>query len=152
MDLECFPESLKKNAFEVGQVLEMEMGLSDNISPKKGRESKLKRFVVIAKDDDTMMLASLIINSKINRNEFAKIFKYQLKIYARENDYLEHDSYIDGYLIREFPVSRLEHTAKYLGKMKEEDLKKCLEKVQSSPAIKPYLLIKYGLQPASSEF
>lgn len=145
MELEYFPESLRKSAFEVGQVLEMEMGALDNIVPKNGRETKLKRFVIIAKDENTMMLASLIINSKINRNKFAKIFNYQLQVFACDNDYLDHDSYVDGYSIREFPISRVENSARYLGKMKEYDLKKCIKNVQASPEIKPYLLKKYGL-------
>ena len=146
MDFDVLPECFKNQAVEVGQVLEMEMGLEDNITPKRGT-TKLKRFVVIAHNKTKTMLASLIINSKINENYKYKIEKYQCPVFASENNYLEHDSYINGYYIVEFDINRIKKEAKYLGRIKEADLKTCIKNVQSSPNIKKYILERYNLLP-----
>ncbi len=47
MELDSFPEELKRRALDVGQVLRMEMFPEDNVQPKKGKSSKEKRFVIM---------------------------------------------------------------------------------------------------------
>lgn len=54
-------------------------------------------------------------------------------------------SFIDGFLIREFSVSRVLESATYLGAIKDEDLAECIKHACESPAAKKYLLKKYGL-------
>jgi len=65
MELESFPEELRRRALEVGQVLRMEMFPEDSVRPKKGKSSKEKRFVIIGKNGDEVV-AALLINSEIN--------------------------------------------------------------------------------------
>lgn len=145
MELDIFPAELRGRAIEVGQVLKMELFPEDRIKPKNGKDSKLKRFVIIGRTEDGNVLAALLVNTKINDNFFTTIAPYQHLVKAEENDYLDHDSYIDCYTVREFDASRVLEKAEFLGTVKDDDLEECLEHVRQSPAIKPYILKKFHL-------
>lgn len=146
MELGSFPAELRKFAVEIGQVLKMEMFTEDRVKPKPGKESKPKRFVIIGRTDDGGVLAALLVNTRINERMFARIAPYQHLVRADDNDYLDHDSYVDCYTVREFNSDRVLENAEYLGHIKEEDLAECLEHVRQSPAIKPYVLKKFKLE------
>lgn len=47
---------------------------------------------------------------------------------------------------RAIGIGQVLESAEYLGHIKEEDLKECLDHVRQSPAIKPYLLKKFKLE------
>ena len=145
MELDTFPEELKRRALDVGQVLRMEMFPKDNVQPKKGKSSKEKRFVIIGKDGDTIV-AALLINSNINENLFMQIGPYQHLIRCDQYGFLDHDSYVDGYMIREFDASRVLESAQYLGSLLQEDLNESIQRAIDSPKIKPYLIKKYRLK------
>lgn len=143
MELERFPESLRERAVEIGQVLKMEMHPSDRVTPKHGN-SKEKCFVVIGKSEGSL-IAAVLINSKINPHWFSIIGPYQHEIKPEKYDFLAHDSFIDGYSIREFEISRVMGSARYLGQIDEQDLKEAIDHVCNSPNVKRYLLKKYQL-------
>lgn len=145
MELDVFPEELRKQAVGIGQVLKMDMYPSDRVMPKKGADHKEKRFVIIGKKGDKLV-AALLINSQINPNLFFRIGPYQHEISADKYDFLDHTSYIDGYSIREFDAQRVMKSAKYLGAIESDDLVEVVGLVCSSPDVKPYLLKKYGLR------
>ena len=145
MELDSFPEELKRRALDVGQVLRMEMFPEDNVQPKKGKSSKEKRFVIIGKDDDTVV-AALLINSNINEKLFMQIGPYQHLISCEQYGFLDHDSYVDGYLIREFNATRVLASADYLGSLLPEDVLESIQRAVASPKIKPYLIKKYNLK------
>ena len=145
MELESFPEELRRRALEVGQVLRMEMFPKDFVRPKKGKSSKEKRFVIIGKNDDKIV-AALLINSEINENLYMKIGPYQHLITSEQYGFLDHDSYVDGYLIREFDATRVLDSAQYLGALASEDVNECIHRAISSPQLKPYLIKRYNLK------
>lgn len=145
MELDSFPDELRKLAVGIGQVLKMDMFPEDRVKPKPGKGSKPKRFVIIGKTDDGGILAALLVNTRINERMFARIAPYQHLVKAADNDYLDHDSYVDCYTVREFCSERILESAEYLGRIKEEDLAECLEHVRQSPAIKPYILKKFNI-------
>ena len=144
MELDSFPEELKRRALDVGQVLRMEMFPEDSVQPKKGKSSKEKRFVIIGKDGDTVV-AALLINSNINEKLFMQIGPYQHFISCEQYGFLDHDSYVDGYLIREFNAARVLASADYLGSLLPEDVHESIQRAVDSPKIKPYLIKKYRL-------
>jgi hypothetical protein len=146
MDLDVFPEILRRRAVEVGQVLEMEMFPEDKITPKPGKESKLKRFVVVGKTHDGVVLAALVINSRINEKLFMRIGPYQHLLKAAENDFLTHDSYVNCFTLLEFEAKRVLPAARYLGEFHDKDLKDCIDLACSSPNIKPYLKKKFNFE------
>ena len=140
-----FPEELRKQAVEIGQVLKMDMYPSDRIVTKRGSDHKEKRFVIIGRHEDKLV-AALLINSQINANLFNRIGPYQHEITKDRYDFLDHTSYIDGYSIREFDVQRVMRYAKYLGAIEADDLQEAINHVCDSPDVKPYSLKKYHLK------
>lgn len=144
MELESFPEELRRRALEVGQVLRMEMFPEDSVRPKKGKSSKEKRFVIIGKNDDKVV-AALLINSEINENLFMKIGPYQHLISCERYNFLDYDSYVDGYLIREFDANRVIASAVFLGSLAPEDVAESIQRAVASPQLKPYLVKRYNL-------
>ena len=147
MELDAFPEELRRRAIEVGQVLRMEVFPEDSVRPKKG-ESKEKRFVIIGKDGDKVV-AALLINSQINSNLFMQIGPYQHLIRSEQYDFLDHDSYVDGYMIREFDAGRVMSSATFLGSLEIEDIKESIQRAVSSPKQKPYIIKRYKLDDDS---
>lgn len=145
LELVVFPEALRKQALEIGQVLKMDMYPSDRVTPKRNADHKEKRFVIIGKSEGKVV-AALLINSEINHNLFLKIGPYQHLIRAAQYDFLDHDSYIDGFSLREFEVSRVIESASYLGTINQEDLLESINHVCESPDVKPFLLKKYGFR------
>ena len=145
MELESFPEELRRRALEVGQVLRMEMFPEDSVRPKKGKSSKEKRFVIIGKNGDEVV-AALLINSEINEGLFLRIGPYQHLISSERYDFLNHDSYVDGYLIREFDANRVLDSAVFLGSLAPEDVAESIQSAISSPQLKPYLIKRYNLK------
>lgn len=143
MELDAFPEELRRRVLEVGQVLRMEMFPEDNVRPKKGT-SKEKRFVIIGKDGDKV-IAALLINSEINQTLFMQIGPYQHLISSEQYDFLDHDSYVDGYMIREFDAGRVMQSATYLGSLEIEDVKESIHRAVLSPKQKPYIIKRYKL-------
>ena len=93
---------------------------------------------------DTVKAASKKALAKTEKM-FSQIAPYQHLVKAADNDYLDHDSYVDCYTVKEFNSERVLESAEYLGHIKDEDLAECLEHVRQSPAIKPYLLKKFNL-------
>ena len=145
MELESFPEELRRRALEVGQVLRMEMFPEDSVRPKKGKSSKEKRFVIIGKNGDEVV-AALLINSEINEGLFLRIGPYQHLISSERYDFLDHDSYVDGYLIREFDANRVLDSAVFWGSLAPEDVAESIQRAISSPQLKPYLIKRYNLK------
>ncbi len=125
MELDMFPEELREQAVEIGQVLKMDM------YPSK---------------EEDKLIAALLINSHINPNLFNRIGPYQHEISKDRYDFLDHTSYIDGYSIREFDVQRVLCYAKYLGSIEPDDLQEAINHVCDSPDVKPYILKKYHLK------
>lgn len=144
MELDVFPDELRKQAVEIGQVLKMDMYPSDRVTPKKGANHKEKRFVIVGKYEGKLV-AALLINSQINPNLFLRIGPYQHLITETKYSFLDHDSYIDGYSIREFDTERVLKSAQYLGSINLEDIKEAVNHVCDSPDVKPFILKKYGL-------
>lgn len=144
MDLSPFPEELKSSAIKRGAVLKMEMSREDGITPKHGNE-KLKRFVILSVDADKLVAASLIINSRINDNLFFKIGPYQHQVHSSDYDFLDHDSFVDGYTLHEFRTERILSEATYLGCLEENDVQESIDHLIDSGNVKPIVLKKYGL-------
>ena len=140
-----FPEKIRKQAVEIGHVLKMDMFPSDHVTPKKGANHKVKRFVIIGKNDNKLV-AALLINSQINSKFFMMKGPYQHLITVDKYDFLDHDSYIDGFSILEFDYKRVLGTAQYLGRIDSDDMKDAINLVCDSPDVKPIILKKFGLK------
>jgi len=145
LELDIVPEAWKRQSLEVGQVLRMEMDEGDGITPKPGKTSKLKRFVIIGSFQDAVV-AALVINSDINDHFLEKKGAFQHHIFKRDYAFLDHNSFVDGFLLREFSVARVLETAQYLGRLGDQDVANSIQCVLDSPMVKPYLISKYKLK------
>ena len=103
------------------------------IMPSQRKENQVKK-------------SALLINSNINENLFMQIGPYQHLISSEKYGFLDHDSYVDGYLIREFSAARVLESADYLGSLLPEDVLESIQRAVASPKIKPYLIKKYKLK------
>lgn len=139
-------DQLKSLSIDVGSVFVMSLFGSDGITPKDGEESRRKMFVVLGKNETSFTVASVLINSDINSHKFNKIGPYQHEIRGDAYDFLSKEvSYVDGYVLFEFSISRIQDNAEYLGLISEEDLKQIIAHVKESPAIQPRLISQYNL-------
>jgi len=144
MDLSIFPKQYAINAIRPGSVFKMVMGIDDGITPKHN-DCKLKKFVVLSVDENSVCAASLIINSNINKN-FPNIVPYQQEIFQSDYDFLtKGHSFIDGYTLHEFSIERIIETAQFEGEINEYDLSLSVKKLQMSGNVKPFLFKKYKL-------
>jgi len=147
MELGELSEGLKLAAINVGSVFVMTFFPEDGITPKNdGDISRDKIFVVIGKSDEGLLVASLLINSEVNQHLSEIIGDYQHEIKASEYDFLEHDSFINGYEVREISVERILEQARFLGILNEEDINMAIWKATSSPVIKEYIIKTYHLE------
>jgi len=146
MELGELSEGLKLASIDVGSVFYMTFYTEDGIVPKESNEtSRNKYFVVLGKSADGLLVASVLINSEINANKAKDIEDYQLKILATDYDFLVHDSYVDGYQVKEISTERILKDANYIGRLKQDDIDLVIVRVNESPVIKPYILEMYHL-------
>jgi len=146
MELGELAEGLKLASINIGSVFLMTFFPDDGITPKNtGDISRDKIFVIIGKSDDGLLVASLLINSEVNQHLSKIIGDYQHEIKASEYDFLEHDSFINGYEVREISIERIRVHAKYLGILKEDDINMAIWKAISSPIIKENTIKTYHL-------
>lgn len=141
-----FP-SLKDMAIRRGSVFRMELFPQDGVTPKnEGDVSRHKYFVVLGVDSDKLLVGSLLINTEINTSMIRIIAPYQHCVYPERYAFLQGKfRYVDCYLIKEFSYDRVLKEAIYVGLIEDEDLEKIVELAQSSPANRPYVLRKYGI-------
>ena len=131
----------------VGDIFRITLFPEDGVHPKNpGDRSRTKYVVVLGIDDESMMVGSVLINSKINDSLFARIGPYQHCIYSSDYSFMtKGESYIDCFRIKEISVSRLSSAGIYVGKFSERDIEAVSELAAASPANKPAILQTYHL-------
>ncbi len=140
-------DSLKRLSIEAGSVFKMVLYPSDGVVPKGVEDlSRTKYFVVIGKDEDSVLVGSLLINSEVNINLVQAIAPYQHCIYPDDYDFLgEKFRYIDCYRIKELDYRRILDEGAYIGKIGEYDWDAAIRLANASPVNKPMTLKKFGV-------
>ena len=78
MNLGDLSSQLKGIFIQPGSILKMTLFPKDGVTPKNaGDTSRTKYFVVIGKDENSILVGSLLINSDINTNMAKIIAPYQ---------------------------------------------------------------------------
>lgn len=131
----------------VGDIFKITLFPEDGVHPKgPGDISRTKYVVVLGIDFGSIMVGSVLINSKINDRLFSIIGPYQHCIYSSDYSFMTKDeSYIDCFRIKEISASRLSSEGIYVGKLREQDIEAASELAAASPANKPAILRKYHL-------
>lgn len=127
--------------------------------PKKGMvfrsfskiAHKEKFFVVVGVSKDSVLVGHLLINTKINHNcNFTpEIENLHMPIYARDYDFLHHDSYIDCRQLHDIDYIRIEemyvkNKGKYKGDLTKENIEALKYIVKEASTISPKQKKKYG--------
>lgn len=139
---------LKSMSIQRGSVFRMELFPKDGVTSKNvGDISRNKYFVVLGVEQEKILVGSLLINTDINISKIHIIAPYQHCIYPETYDFLaDKFRYVDCYLVKELLYERIMETAEYIGFINEEDMSKIVKLTLSSPANKPYILQKYGVE------
>ena len=147
MKLGDFSAAFKGMSVQSGSVFRMTLYPKDGVTPKnEGDVSRTKFFVVIGKDEDSILVGSLLINTDVNINLVKVIAPYQHCIYPEVYSFLgEKCRYIDCYRIKELSFNQIIETADYIGTISPEDLDKAIDLANASPVNRPLILKKYGI-------
>ena len=147
MKLGDFSAAFKGMSVQSGSVFRMTLYPKDGVTPKnEGDVSRTKYFVVIGKDEDSILVGSLLINTDVNINLVSAIAPYQHCIYPKDYAFLgDKYRYIDCYRIKELSFNQIIETADYIGTISPADLEKAIDLANDSPVNKPLTLKKYGI-------
>ena len=152
MNLGDLSSQLKGLSIQLGSVFKMTLFPKDGVTPKnEGDVSRTKYFVVIGKDEDSILVGSLLINSDVNINMVHAIAPYQHCIYPRDYSFLgDKYRYIDCYRIKELQFDQIIESGEYIGTISEVDMYKAIDLANASPVNKPLTLMKYGIYKETS--
>lgn len=139
--------ALKAHSINVGSVFKMTLYPEDGVKPKnEGETSREKRFVVIGKTDDSVVVGSLLINSEINDKLFMLIGPYQHCIYPDQYEFLNgKERFIDCYKIKEINFDRILQDGEYIGQIDPIDIQEAIRLTKDSPANNNRILKKINL-------
>ncbi len=147
MNLGDFSSQLKGISIQAGSVFKMTLFPKDGVTPKnEGDVSRTKYFVVIGKDEDSILVGSLLINSDVNINMIHAIAPYQHCIYPKDYSFLGNKyRYIDCYRIKELQFDQIIESGEYIGTISKVDMDKAIDLANASPVNKPLTLKKFGV-------
>lgn len=147
MNLGDFSSQLKGISIQPGSVFKMTLFPKDGVTPKnEGDVSRTKYFVVIGKDEDSILVGSLLINSDVNINMIHTIAPYQHCIYPKDYSFLGNKyRYIDCYRIKELQFDQIIESGEYIGAISKVDMEKAIDLANASPVNKPLTLKKFGV-------
>lgn len=147
MNLGDFSSQLKGISIQPGSVFKMTLFPKDGVTPKnEGDVSRTKYFVVIGKDEDSILVGSLLINSDVNINMIHAIAPYQHCIYPKDYSFLGNKyRYIDCYRIKELQFDQIIESGEYIGTISKVDMEKAIDLANASPVNKPLTLKKFGV-------
>lgn len=147
MNLGDFSSQLKGMSIQPGSVFKMTLFPKDGVTPKnEGDISRTKYFVVIGKDENSILVGSLLINSEVNIHMIHAIAPYQHCIYPKDYSFLGNKyRYIDYYRIKELQFDQIIESGEYIGTISKVDMDKVIDLANSSPVNKPLTLKKFGI-------
>jgi len=142
----------QKERFEItdeklvpGRIVEIELSEDDGLILKDGYKTRNKYIVLISVDDDRVIYASFLINSKRNdiTNELADLqYPIRFKDYP---DLLKYESYLDCSFLLPIERVRLISDGKDRGRLTDADLSDALVEIINSKTISPKLKKKFNL-------
>lgn len=90
-----FADRFLRNNIKIGDVHMLILDRSNGITPKDGKETRSKFFIVLGFDRYGNVIGGLVINSNINYKLPSLITDYQLPVSVTQCPFLEHDSFVN---------------------------------------------------------
>lgn len=90
-----FADKFAQDNIKKGDVHMLVLDKNNGITPKDGKETRNKFFVVLGFDKDGNVIGGLVINSNINYKLPSIITDYQLPISVKQCPFLEHNSFVN---------------------------------------------------------
>ena len=110
-----------------------------------------KYIIVVAKDDNEISIAYVVINSEVNLNVAYNSYlkSLHLKIDKKNHPFLKKDSFVDCSKLREFPIQTvvdflIKNPERAVGNVSSSVLKAIHIKVSSASTIEPFMKKKFG--------
>lgn len=90
-----FADEFAQDNIKIGDVHMLVLDKSNGITPKDGKETRNKFFIVLGFDKDGNVIGGLVINSHINYKLPSSVTDYQLPISVKQCPFLEHNSFVN---------------------------------------------------------
>ena len=145
---DLFPDNLKNEVISGN----LKIGSVFRTFERNTNPPKIKRFIVVGISTDSVMFATVYINTDINPHLFntQELISLHIPIIASNTPYIEHDSYIDCSQINERNIGELRATYEndmesHLGDVTAAELKLIREKIKNTRTIPLKKKKNYGL-------
>jgi hypothetical protein len=118
-----------------GRIVEIELSEEDGLILKDGYKTRIKYIVIISVDNDRVIYASFLINSKQND---LTVELADLQYPIRYKDYphlLKYESYLDCSFLLPIERTRLISNGKDRGKLTDADLTDAILEIRNSKTI-----------------
>lgn len=138
-------DKLAQDSINIGDVHLLVLDKSNGITPKDGKETRDKFFIVLGFDKDGNVIGGLVINSNINSNLPSVITDYLLPITVEQCPFLKHKSFINCSQLKTANRNKFNKTT-YRGEIKDEDLmSQIIKTVKESPTSNKKMLENFGI-------
>lgn len=129
----------------VGDVHLLVLDKGNGITPKDGKDTRNKFFVVLGFDKEGNVIGGLVINSNINHRLPSAITDYQLPVTVRQCPFLKHNSFVNCSRLMTADRSKFGKST-YRGVISDGDLmEQIIETVKESPTANKRMLKDFGI-------
>lgn len=88
-------DDLARFSLSVGDIHRLPLGVKEEITPKDGKDSRDKFFIVLGFDNCGNAIGGVVVNSNINPNLPTTITDYLMPVSTTQLPFLHHNSYIN---------------------------------------------------------
>ena len=133
----------------IGALIEANLGEEDGLVLKNGRNSRLKKIIIIGFDKTfALCFGSILINSdKSPRSDYSLEYLRTQYLLNHEDypSFLKYDSYVDCGKLFAFPMEKLQ-TGRYCGELIQKDLEGIFEILETTDTLTTKEKKRFGIR------
>jgi len=138
-------DKMARDNIKVGDVHLLTLDENNGITPKDGRATRNKFFIVLGFDAEGNVVGGLVVNSKINHNLPKSVTDYQLPVTTQQCPFLYHKSFVNCSMLIRAERNKF-NTTTYRGEISDDELlRQIIETVKESPTANKKLLKDFGI-------
>lgn len=140
-----FANKIARDNLKAGDVHMLVLDKSNGITPKDGKDSRNKFFVILGFDKDGNVIGGLVINSNINYRLPSAITDYQLPVTVKQCPFLEHNSFVNCSRLITANRNKFGRST-YRGEITDSELmEQIVSTVKESPTANKRILKEFGI-------